>query len=194
MKTNPVGWIQTYSGIKMWPLEPDEDTILLPDIAHALSFQCRFGGHSSRFYSVGQHCILVSDLCAKYGENVKTQLAGLLHDATEAYLVDLPRPVKLQMPDYKVIEAKLEKCIANRFKLSHADFASVKKYDEIALAVEAEKLMCPIHPEWNTSGVQDMNADGNYGLLAGYLSPEECEIQYLKKFKELWSIRKDIGE
>src|ERR1035441_7448066 len=74
------GFIGTFSGLRFWPLDPDPDKILIEDIAHALAHQCRFGGHASKFYSVAEHSVHVSKLCAP-----KDALWGLLHDASEAY-------------------------------------------------------------------------------------------------------------
>jgi uncharacterized protein len=89
MSTRTGDWIQTYTGKQFWPLSPLPEDIVIEDIAHALSMQCRFGGHVRTFYSVAQHSVHVSLL-------VEPQYAlwGLLHDAAEAYLVDLPRPIK----------------------------------------------------------------------------------------------------
>ncbi len=94
----PGNWIQTYSGRQFWPLEPRAEDVAVEDIAHALSLLCRYGGHSSRFYSVAEHCVLVSHKCG---------LHGLLHDAAEAYLLDIPRPVKALMPEYKWAEERV---------------------------------------------------------------------------------------
>ena len=82
-------WIETYTGKKVYPLRPDEETLCVEDIAHALALTCRFGGHCSEFYSVAQHSCLVSDLCP---DGLK--LAGLMHDAAEAYLGDVVSPIK----------------------------------------------------------------------------------------------------
>ena len=88
------GFIGTFSGLRFWPLAPNLEKILVEDIAHALAHQCRFGGHASRFYSVAEHSVHVSQLCLP-----EHALWGLLHDASEAYLVDLPRPLKL-LPEF----------------------------------------------------------------------------------------------
>lgn len=84
-----MSWIETFTGKKVYPLEPCSSEYCIEDIAHALSLTCRYGGHSSDFYSVAQHCCIVSDLCP---EGLK--LVGLMHDAAEAYLGDVPSPIK----------------------------------------------------------------------------------------------------
>ena len=110
-------WFQTYSGRQFWPCDPKPEEIYLVDIAHALSNQCRFAGHCQRFYSVAQHSVIVS-------EQVPFEHAvwGLLHDAAEAYLVDLPRPIKRHSVlgrEYKLLEEQLQTCIAWRFGLQN---------------------------------------------------------------------------
>jgi hypothetical protein len=82
-------WMQTYTGRQFWPIDPRADEIDIVDIAHALSQQCRFAGHCKSFYSVATHSWHTSNVC-----NSENALWGLLHDAAEAYLVDLPTPIK----------------------------------------------------------------------------------------------------
>ena|SRR5665213_1670288 len=184
-KEDPM-WMQMFSGIRFWCLNPDINSILLPDIAHALAFQCRFGGHTRKFYSVAQHCMLVSQLTRE--DDVELKLAGLLHDATEAYLVDLPRPIKYQMPIYKETEDKLAIIIGKRFNVDPAAFKYVKKYDEEALSIEARSLMAPMHPAWYTTSVQKMIDSPVH--IEKYFGPEEAEAKYLELFNELWMQRK----
>lgn len=116
----PDGSIQTVSGRWLDPLAPDPACIDIGDIAQALANQCRFGGHSRRFYSVAQHSAIVSDVCAERGASAGEALVALLHDAGEAYLVDLPHPLKHRSeigPPYRRAEKLLEEAIRIRFEL-----------------------------------------------------------------------------
>ena len=112
-----MSWIRTYTGRSVWPLEPRVADIDIEDIAHALSMQCRFGGHTRYHYSVAQHCVLLADRAMFLTENHDKALALLLHDASEAYLVDFPRPVKKLMPEYAVAEERLQSVIHRRFQV-----------------------------------------------------------------------------
>lgn len=145
--TNEV-WIQTYSGRRFNPINPNPDAIVIQDIAHALSMQCRFSGHSKDFYSVAQHSVLVSYICDQ-----QDALWGLLHDATEAYLVDVPRPLKRsgKLQGYIEIESVMQDAICRRFALPHKEPPSVKMADTLLLATEARDLMSPLHSTWQQS-------------------------------------------
>jgi 5'-deoxynucleotidase YfbR-like HD superfamily hydrolase len=138
-------WLQTYTGRAIYPLSLKPEDINLVDIAHALSMQCRFSGHTTWHYSVAQHAVLVS-------KHVPCQFArwALLHDATEAYLVDLPRPVKHLMTEYVEAEANAEQVIANRFGLELPMPAEVKRADLEALATEYRDLMGKGDREWES--------------------------------------------
>jgi hypothetical protein len=144
-------WILTRSGQKFDLANPNADMVHPADIAHSLSMQCRFNGHTSSFYSVAQHCYLVADLVP-----AEHQLAALLHDATEAYVGDMVRPLKEGMRDYAermgVTELYAETelavwiAICMRFDVDPILPASVHHADLVALATEKRDLM-PSHPE-----------------------------------------------
>ena len=95
-------FIETYTGRAFWPLAPTMDALSIIDIAHALSNQCRYSGHVQYFYSVAQHCCLLAKWVADHGGSALDCLQMLMHDAPEAYIVDVPRPVKQYMPEYRV--------------------------------------------------------------------------------------------
>ena len=97
-------YMKTYTGRKVDPVNPAAEDILLEDIAHALSLNCRGNGQVTHFYSVAQHCINAAKEAIARGYSDKVVLACLLHDASEAYLTDLIRPVKIYMPKYQEIE------------------------------------------------------------------------------------------
>lgn len=141
---NNTDWINTYTGRQFWPLAPSVEDVDIQDIAHALSLQCRFTGHVREFYSVAQHCCLVAERVP-----LGDRLWALLHDAPEAYLIDLARPVKRApaMKGYRDAETRLMDVIARRFGLTGACPESVHEADNRMLMTEAHALMT-MHPQW----------------------------------------------
>jgi len=130
-------WIQTYSGKKIYPLNPNPHDICIEDIGHALSNICRFTGHCTEFYSVAQHSVYVSSMVSE--ENA---LWGLLHDASEAYICDIARPVKTSpsFEFYREAEKRLMGAIACRFGLSGKQPEEVTAMDNVLLVTEARDL------------------------------------------------------
>ena len=136
--------IMTRSKIMFDPLHPDVEKIKIEDIAHALSMLCRANGHFKSFYSVGQHCINCMREAEARGYSPKVQLACLLHDASEAYLSDVTRPVKAELPRYKEIEAPLQDAIWNKWletPLTQEETAQVFSVDDDILLHEFTELM-----------------------------------------------------
>lgn len=136
-------WLQTFTGRAFHTNPPEPDAVHIVDIAHALSNLCRFGGHVRRFYSVAEHSVHVSYLVPP-----EHALIGLLHDATEAYVVDLPRPIKEQLPTYQDIERRVWHVIAERFGLDPDMPACVKAADNAMLLAERDQLMGPVPIPW----------------------------------------------
>jgi len=123
--------IRTFSGRMMDVFNPEPDMICIEDIAHALSNLCRFGGHTSEFYSVAQHSVMCASLVPE-----KYRLDALLHDATEAYMLDIPSPIKRQLPGYSEAEDKLMQIIADKFGVQFPFDKSVKIADRETLEYE----------------------------------------------------------
>lgn len=124
--------IRCFSGVYFDPFEPDIDLIKIEDIAHGLSLQCRFGGHTKNFFSVAQHSLDVAFLAPH------EKMAHLLHDSSETYLIDIPSPLKSRIIGYKEAEDYLMKMIAEKFQFEYPLSRVVKQSDAIALAVEWE--------------------------------------------------------
>lgn len=165
--------MQTASGRAYYPGAPMSTDVDILDIAHALSNLCRFGGHCRRFYSVAEHSVLVSRVVpAEYA------LQGLLHDATEAYLVDVPRPLKHQLPQYGVFEATNWAAVAERFGLPWELHESVKEADNAVLLAEKAQLLGPSPMPWNVPGnAADVRVEG--------LKPRAAYWEFMNRFFEL---------
>jgi uncharacterized protein len=133
-------WIITYTGKRFYPADPREEDIDIEDIAHSLSILNRFTGHTAFPFSVGQHSLHISfALRNVHHESEQIQLAGLLHDATEAYVNDLARPVKRQLPDYTAMENHIHEVISSKFNID-TRCEAVKLADARALVSEAQRL------------------------------------------------------
>lgn len=141
-------WIETYTGRKFWPLDPRPEEIVIEDIGHALAMKCRYSGHCLRFYSVAQHSVLVSRLVP-----AEDALWGLLHDAGEAYLSDVPRPVKPHLPGFQAMEDRVLFAVALRFDLGWPMPRSVQVADTSLLLRERQLLMPDTGNDWGISGV-----------------------------------------
>lgn len=175
-------FIRTYTGRYINVLDPNSSDIDIADIAHALSCQGRFSGHTRKFYSVANHCcITASVLDSVYHLTPKTCLTGLLHDATEAYLVDLPRPIK-KASDlgkyYEEIETGLWKAISARFDVPDIIPEFVKHVDNIMLKTEMRDLMGGVYGSFTYTD------DPPLPIHIDPLSPEQAEALYLHSFKE----------
>lgn len=136
-------WIQTASGRMFDLLEPDPDLFDIEEIAHSLSQLCRFTGHTRWFMSVAQHSVIVSLLVPS-----EHAFAGLMHDASEAYVGDVARPLKRLLPDYMAIEDKILGAIGQRYGFSLPLPPEVKVADNISLLWERRDLMAPPPKEW----------------------------------------------
>ena len=205
-------WIQTYTGLSFYPNDLRPEDIDINDIAHALSLICRFNGHCTEFYSVAEHSVRVSRYMQARYARCKMEMPspdvcsiyGLMHDTPEAYITDIPRPIKIDLPQFKVLEDSIYIEILKKFKL-RGDYKSVKNYfngfetreryfparkfitideavhlaDNILLATEKRDIMRREPQSW--------------GLMAPPLkkriipySPREAERLFLNEFYRLY--------
>lgn len=146
-------WMLTRSGRRFDPIDPRPEMIDLLDIAHGLSQECRYAGQCRLFYSVAQHSVLVSEIVPH-----EIAFEALLHDATEAYIKDIPRPIKVLLPDYRQLEAKVDAAIRLRFGLPVQPSPEVKHADLVLLATERRDLMPPTGAPWESiHGIQPLD-------------------------------------
>ncbi|MCX6277688.1 MAG: hypothetical protein NT004_06305 [Bacteroidetes bacterium] len=129
--------VRTFMGREIDPILPDPELINLVDIAHSLSNICRWNGHAQRFYSVAQHCIFVANLC----ENHEDKISAMFHDASEAYISDITRPVKRHLLNYLQIEENLMKIIAAKFGFQYPLSAAVTEADDYAVKWEYHNIV-----------------------------------------------------
>ncbi|MDR3564558.1 MAG: phosphohydrolase [Negativicutes bacterium] len=127
--------ILTYTNTLFYPLAPEVDEVKLEDIAHALSQMCRANGHFKTFYSVAQHSLNCAQEARARGLTDRIQLACLLHDASEAYISDVTRPVKCYLDEYRKIEHKLQQVIYEKFGIGDLSAEEVREIDDIDTAL-----------------------------------------------------------
>lgn len=126
--------IRTWSGLYINVFDPQPDQICIEDIAHGLAMRCRFGGHTKSFHTVAEHCIF---MCDNVPDHLKLQ--ALLHDASEAYIGDMPTPIKQSLPDYLMLEGTLMDAIGRKFGFDGVNLDPlVKVLDRSALEWEWE--------------------------------------------------------
>ena len=178
--------IMTYTKKMFDPLHPNIELIDIEDNAHALSMLCRANGHFKSFYSVAQHSINCMKEAKARGCSERIQLACLLHDASEAYLSDVTRPVKAELPRYKEIEAPLQEMIWNKWldkPLTTQEMVQVFQIDDAILAHEFLNLMgekiVDIMPE--IISVPEF-------AFSGF---EQCKREFLSLFRRLSSDKKE---
>ncbi|MBB4235015.1 hypothetical protein [Rhizobium esperanzae] len=172
-------FMQTATGRKFWPLDPRRDEVFIEDIAHSLSLQCRYAGHCLRFYSVAEHSVLMARKLR--WEGVDVALWALLHDASEAYLVDVPRPVKPYLTGYKEAEARVMAAVADRYSLAREMPAEVHEADERIIADELVNL---VPMDWHGKHNNPL------GVELRYWSPEKAEEEFMATFDALLDGRK----
>ncbi len=172
-------YVSTYLGHRFHPAAPRVDDVHIEDIAHGLAFQCRFNGQTRSFYSVAQHSLFVAALVP-----ARLKLAALLHDAAEAYLGDMVKPLKALFPEFSRMEQAVMAIIGQRFGTAGFDAPAIKRADLIALATEKRDLMPNSCEPWPTlSGIAPVPA------RIQPLAPHEAKAAFLERFEEFGGAR-----
>jgi len=159
--------------------EPGQSYISIDDIAHALSNLCRFAGHTRVFYSVAQHSVMVSRIVSS-----EARLAGLLHDAAEAYIGDVTTPLKMLLSQYREIERSVEKVIFNRFSIPDTLSPEIKHADLRLLATERRDLMTDKTGAGTWPIIQDIEPLSEPIIP---LSPKEASNLFLQEYEKIIS-------
>jgi 5'-nucleotidase len=177
----PGPYLQTVSGRWVNPFDPDPEQLDAGDIARALANLCRFGGHSRSFYSVAQHSVIVSRLVEERTGDAQDAFAALMHDATEAYLGDMPHPLKHRSPlgtAYKAAEDHLEQALRDRFGIK-PDVPEIKRVDKALLAAERRAFSAERWHWPELEGVEPLDVE-----LAAW-PPDEAARAFAERYAEL---------
>ena len=173
-----MSYITTYTGKHFDPTAPDASLFDIQDIAHALSQTCRGNGHVKTLFSVGQHCINCALEAELRGFPTRVVLACLLHDASEAYMSDVPRPFKHALPSYVEAEEKLLEMIYEKFlgsSLSEEEQKLVKIIDDDLLYYDLKVLL----GETPAGEAPNLKIELDYTVQPF----EKVEAQYLKLYE-----------
>lgn len=177
------GWMGTSTGRKFWPLEPRAEDVDVADVVRGLAMTCRYGGQVKRWYSVAEHCVIVS-------RHVDQRFAreALFHDCAEAYIGDMIRPLKHQaaMKPFRDAEAKIEAAVFESLGLAWTDesHASVKDVDNAILVDEIGALSTS--PEMYLETPLLKNRMG-LGVKLRCLDPVAAELSFMIRYRELFS-------
>lgn len=179
-------WMQTHSGLAFYPLDPAPEDIVPTDIAHSLAMQCRYNGHVRRFYSVAEHCVLMSDWMLEHAEPRNADRArylalwALLHDAAEAYIGDMVRPLKINMPAFVALDELVTDAVARRFALEDAVIPSaVKTVDTRILLDERAALLGDSPRSWALGDLEPL------GVKIRGWEPAIAKWEYIARLKAL---------
>jgi len=177
----PGPYLQTVSGRFVNPFDPDPEQIDIADITRALANTCRFGGHCRSFYSVAQHSVIVSELVEQRGGDPEDVFAALMHDAAEAYLGDMPHPVKHRSElgkAFKAAETHLEEAIRKRFNIK-PDVPEIKRADRALLATERRAFSTE---DWHWPELEGVEA---LDLQLTAWSPDEAAAKFKARYEQL---------
>lgn len=181
-------WIQTFTGRKFFPLDPDSSELDLVDQAVALSRICRYGGHTDRHYSVAEHAWRMSVEAERRGYSDEVRRWCLIHDNPEAYLGDMVRPMKVQdsMTPFREREQHLLKKIARWVGLPEEEPKQVRELDTEILTFEAHRIKVPVREDWELKPLPP----GAFFIPGSQGSPgwpaEEARRCYMWRFRVLW--------
>jgi hypothetical protein len=177
--------ISTFTGREFFPLEPHAEDVDPIDVAHALSLKCRYTGHCTVFYSVAEHCALMSDYLERQGLGPVAAFYGLIHDAGEAYLPDVASPIKALIPGFKDSETRVLAAICERFGL---EFPFPREVDALVGALDVEFFLLEREtimkraPWWRGRGPDRGLAESV--RVEGW-SPERAELEWIRRYVSL---------
>lgn len=178
-------FIGTHTG-RFWPMDPREEDMSIEDIAHALSMQCRYLGHVIRFYCTAEHTCHLVDYFIEDGE-IELARWALLHDAPEAYLVDVPRPIKDYLPGYREMDFAVMVKVASRFGLVGAEKITIANPMPQRVKV-ADSRMINNEKENHRNPQFVVVADQRPlpRVILQYWDPTRAEQEFLKRFDNLF--------
>ncbi len=173
-------YITTYTGKHFDPTAPDIELIDIRDIAHSLSMTCRGNGHVNRFFSVGQHCLNCAKEAIARGHSKRIAMALLIHDGSEAYMSDVPRPFKQTLEGYKQAEEHMLSLVYKKFMGSEPTYEEqkiIKEIDDDMLYFDLRELLGEVTP--------GAEPKVNIPICYDFVPFEQVEREFLELFESL---------
>ena len=170
-------FIQTYTGGAFYPLAPKVEDVNIIDIAHHLAHQNRYSGATEFFYSTAQHCCLLADYVLRRCSGTPLDcLQILMHDCAEAYLVDVPRPIKQHMPEFCKWDHAITMCVRSWLGVGDVPIPSWQdELDSRIIMDERYQIMSDSDHDWR------MNIEP-LGIPISWWSPVVAEQQFLMRY------------
>lgn len=165
-------WIQTWTGRQFWAREPRPEDFHILDIAAGMR-NPRYANQCILTETVGEHCVLMWREARRRGYDARRRRGALLHDGSEAILIDMPRPIKRDLADYTEIEDRIMRAMAARFDFDWPVAPEIKDLDNSILNDEVAQNMAPPPAPWRQLG------GGPLGIILGHWSPEVTFIRFL---------------
>jgi hypothetical protein len=173
------GWMETFTGKRFYSLNPKAEDVDIIDIAHSLSNQCRYGGHTNIHYSVATHCCVLSDYMRRRSSSRRDALIALMHDAGEAYLSDIVRPIKHRVTQLKEVEAAIDRVVFEAFSLPAVLPQWLKLIDSQIINDERSVVMSDSGNDWSTSALEPL------GVVIPAWAPTRAKFEFLLRFYQL---------
>lgn len=178
-------WCETYTGRRVYPTAMTVDMVDFEDIAHSLAHQCRYNGHTTHFYSVAEHCVHMADYTMDLGRSPKDALHALLHDACEAYIGDIPRPIKCAIPRLKEVENKIDLVIAEVFDLPVYKPDWLEELDARIVVDERAQAKLPSNHVWVHDVLEPL------GVKIGFWKPADAKHLFVRRYRVLTDMIKN---
>ena len=166
------GWLETFTGERFYFFSPTADMVHMDDIVEGLCKIARFNGQTSKFYSVAEHSVLIAHYILKRTGDPRLAYTGLMHDAAEAYIGDMARPVKQTLPGFKEIEIGIDRVVSDRFGTTYPFPDIVKECDSRILVDERKQAMSDSGNDWGVDALEPL------GVTIEFWSPGQARTAF----------------
>lgn len=179
------GWIELHSGGRFPFKSFTKGDIHIQDLAHALAHVCRYNGHVQKFYSVAEHSVVMMLWAERNLKDITPVelMTILLHDASEAYIGDMTRPLKQMFPEFKALEERIHMAVAERFGTMYPHPEWLKDLNLRILVDERKQAMGKTENDWGMTSLEGLN------VYLSFWSPAEARDQFRKQYERLCAMR-----